>query len=656
MPGRKLRPCEYGGGKECERHGGDGAEKHFPGYVHPISRGSLSMSEPKVEPVKPVSAKPLPPTVEPKDKTPSVDELARQVVEELTEIKDEVAPDSKEKELPQSGKAQDNLMFALDLAEDVEDAIGINEGSEHEEKEPTRNDVKKPKEKDTVRSDGVNPSILAKRQTALEASLLSELKLYTDSKVAAKGSDGGMYGAGEFVRVTMNGPYKGQTGEIVAEADTFLYVKMGDGKEIQLPTVANQRGVFPISGGGEEWGSALAKKASIEVPDAAVEDLKSKVEDHKAKEDALKAEVEREAERAAELIDMFYSEASKEAGRVFEVKKGQAVITPNGPGKVSEVSKDGRYAKVKLEKSGQELPYAVARLCGKEKDAVTPPGKEKMVKELKKDTEVDNPWAVAWWQYDKEEKKEPKKESVLRNKRGESSEEPKAVSKRKCPACGESHIPAREGSPYCSDHCRDEDKENNYWREQKAGSLWFITAADEDEEEDEDKKKETKEDKEKEEDKEVKAIEEESREESENSDSEKEEFEDGFESGFESGEEEMEDDIFEDEIEPLDEPECCEIQITSEPEPCIVEDRLPELRQQLSDNMIDDSAKSLEDRVREFKEEDIDIKEQYRNLRLDMDDLGESLFGTDKSYDSAMENTYPEDIAYTNSPWMAFVR
>ena len=37
-----------------------------------------------------------------------------------------------------------------------------------------------------------------------------------------------------------------------------------------------------------------------------------------------------------------------------------------------------------------------------ELDEVTPPGKEKVVKALKKQKGVDNPWAVAWSQYNKE--------------------------------------------------------------------------------------------------------------------------------------------------------------------------------------------------------------------------------------------------------------
>lgn len=40
-----------------------------------------------------------------------------------------------------------------------------------------------------------------------------------------------------------------------------------------------------------------------------------------------------------------------------------------------------------------------------ELDEVTPPGKEKMVKALKKQPGVKNPWAVAWSTYDKQHKK-----------------------------------------------------------------------------------------------------------------------------------------------------------------------------------------------------------------------------------------------------------
>ena len=34
-------------------------------------------------------------------------------------------------------------------------------------------------------------------------------------------------------------------------------------------------------------------------------------------------------------------------------------------------------------------------------EEVAPPGYEKVVKSLKKDTSVDNPWALAWWMKDK---------------------------------------------------------------------------------------------------------------------------------------------------------------------------------------------------------------------------------------------------------------
>ena len=42
---------------------------------------------------------------------------------------------------------------------------------------------------------------------------------------------------------------------------------------------------------------------------------------------------------------------------------------------------------------------------------VTPPGKgmEKLVKELKKDPDVDSPWAIAWSVYNKRKKKRKNK-------------------------------------------------------------------------------------------------------------------------------------------------------------------------------------------------------------------------------------------------------
>lgn len=54
--------------------------------------------------------------------------------------------------------------------------------------------------------------------------------------------------------------------------------------------------------------------------------------------------------------------------------------------------------------------YEVEGSCGcthneSELEEVTPPGKEKMVKALKKDPDIDNPWAVAWAAHEKEKKK-----------------------------------------------------------------------------------------------------------------------------------------------------------------------------------------------------------------------------------------------------------
>lgn len=47
--------------------------------------------------------------------------------------------------------------------------------------------------------------------------------------------------------------------------------------------------------------------------------------------------------------------------------------------------------------------YEVEGACGCTHE-VAPPGKEKMVKALKKDPDIDNPWAVAWAQHNKEKK------------------------------------------------------------------------------------------------------------------------------------------------------------------------------------------------------------------------------------------------------------
>jgi len=42
-------------------------------------------------------------------------------------------------------------------------------------------------------------------------------------------------------------------------------------------------------------------------------------------------------------------------------------------------------------------------------DEVTPPGRERQVKALKKKGNIDNPWAVAWASYNKSHKKKGKK-------------------------------------------------------------------------------------------------------------------------------------------------------------------------------------------------------------------------------------------------------
>lgn len=53
--------------------------------------------------------------------------------------------------------------------------------------------------------------------------------------------------------------------------------------------------------------------------------------------------------------------------------------------------------------------YEVEGSCGctheHEIEEVAPPGKEKMVKALKKDPNIDNPWAVAWAAHNKEKRK-----------------------------------------------------------------------------------------------------------------------------------------------------------------------------------------------------------------------------------------------------------
>ena len=53
----------------------------------------------------------------------------------------------------------------------------------------------------------------------------------------------------------------------------------------------------------------------------------------------------------------------------------------------------------------QEEPSVVVIPLEKPMDEVTPPGEEKVVKALKKNSEVDNPWAVSWSIYNKKHNK-----------------------------------------------------------------------------------------------------------------------------------------------------------------------------------------------------------------------------------------------------------
>lgn len=57
----------------------------------------------------------------------------------------------------------------------------------------------------------------------------------------------------------------------------------------------------------------------------------------------------------------------------------------------------------------QEVKKEVERCCGKENvSEVTPPGYERVVKALKKNPDVDNPWAVAWSMKNKKDKQKGK--------------------------------------------------------------------------------------------------------------------------------------------------------------------------------------------------------------------------------------------------------
>lgn len=60
-----------------------------------------------------------------------------------------------------------------------------------------------------------------------------------------------------------------------------------------------------------------------------------------------------------------------------------------------------KIEKILLERFGEpigdaEATVGVADEQGKEVEEVAPPGYEKVVKKLKKNKNVDNPWAVAW--------------------------------------------------------------------------------------------------------------------------------------------------------------------------------------------------------------------------------------------------------------------
>ncbi len=43
--GHQLEPCQFGGGMECIKHGGDGAKNHFQGYRHPKMNNPRSIHE-----------------------------------------------------------------------------------------------------------------------------------------------------------------------------------------------------------------------------------------------------------------------------------------------------------------------------------------------------------------------------------------------------------------------------------------------------------------------------------------------------------------------------------------------------------------------------------------------------------------------------------
>lgn len=76
-----------------------------------------------------------------------------------------------------------------------------------------------------------------------------------------------------------------------------------------------------------------------------------------------------------------------------------------GLGSIWSIEKDaetgGQFLVKQTDPAGEVMRLKTAGVMSR---ASTPPGKEKMVKELKKNPDAENPWAVAWSKYDQEKK------------------------------------------------------------------------------------------------------------------------------------------------------------------------------------------------------------------------------------------------------------
>lgn len=94
---------------------------------------------------------------------------------------------------------------------------------------------------------------------------------------------------------------------------------------------------------------------------------------------------------------------TEETKETSEMRKDAADEEKNEK-KDEKKEEKAEYAKADIEKMCAEARDSMTKEAYEKykREAVTPPGKEKMVQELKKNPDVDNPWAVAWSQDSKE--------------------------------------------------------------------------------------------------------------------------------------------------------------------------------------------------------------------------------------------------------------